>query len=143
MGHGGIWRGDRLKESLIARNGLQDTQIATRFGYPGHVVQADVRIGFLCEPLDEQELIEVQQWVGEYQLPRGPTRLEVHGAPCLFRRIGGQRSEVAIGVIDVGQVGSDIHANLSEVGRQLAAAFQACGRRVVRTLMDLRRRPLA
>ena len=125
------WRGPRPRAggSAIARNRpailtcrAENTEVAPWLRYPGHVVQAHVGVRFLCEPLDEQQLVEIQPRIGEDQLTHGPPRFEVNATSLGLGRIAGQCAQPLFGLFQSIQVRRHVHAALAQMRGQFAAA---------------------
>ncbi len=107
------------------------------------MVQAHVGVRFLRESLDEEQLVEIQQRIGEHQLAHGPPRVEVDATSLGLGRIAGQCAQPLLGLIQSAQVRRHVHAALAQMRGQFAAALDAGSRREIQLPADLGGRPRA
>ena len=103
---------------------IQHAQIAPRPRNPGHVVQADVGIRLLRESLDEQQLVEPQQRIGEGQLAHGSPSSEIELAIASpARRCSGSCASCVPNAFDFGFKRCGVESHLVQIGRQPPASL--------------------
>ncbi len=106
------------------------------------MIEANIRIRFLAEALDEQQLVEVQEWIGQDQTSYGPACPKIQASPPVVGGIARKESQFRFGRLQLLEDLADVNARPAQLEGQAPGSLDAVRRGILRHGGgDLRRRP--